>query len=75
MATLFCDQGGMFESLKVRRNIMYYLKTVFSLNLVFVHVLVWLYIFDMASCESFLFGENGSSILKQLVLITPFIQK
>ena len=29
----------------------------------------------MTPCESFLFNKNGSSILKQLVLITFFIQK
>ena len=48
---------------------------MFSFDMVLVHVLVQLYIFDMTHCESFLFSKNKSPILMQLALITFFTQK
>ena len=50
-------------------------RTVFSFDLLLVDFLVQLSTFDMRLCESFLFGKNGSSTLKQLVVITFLIQK
>ena len=50
-------------------------RTVFSFDLLLVDFLVQLSTFDMRLCESILFGKNGSSTLKQLVVITFLIQK
>ena len=50
-------------------------RSVFSFDLLLVDFLVQLSIFGMILCESFLFGKNGSSTLKQLVVITLMIQK
>ena len=50
-------------------------RTVFSFDLLLVDFLVQLSIFDTRLCESFLFGKNGSSTVKQLVVITFLVQK
>ena len=43
---------------------------IYIYGLVFAHIYISVYILDMAPYESFLLARNGTSKLKQLVLIT-----